>query len=89
MQIQIMTILEEATRSVPNIDDSALYRQSYWSQTEPPPSRSYHPGYCTVRGETLPMMDYNTESLSSAPFSSPQSTMTNASEDSFILDIYG
>lgn len=87
-KIKIMTILEEATRPVPNIDDSALYRQSYWSQTEPPPSRSYHPGYSTVRGETLPMMDYNTESLSCAPFSTPPSNMTNVSEDSSILDIY-
>ncbi|CAG4969079.1 unnamed protein product [Parnassius apollo] len=53
-RIKIMTILEEAARSMPNIDDSALYCQSYWSQqTEPPPSRSYHPGYSTVRGETL------------------------------------
>ncbi|CAH1992057.1 unnamed protein product [Acanthoscelides obtectus] len=86
-KMKIMSILDEATRPVLNIDYSTLYRQNYWSQTESSSSQSYHPGYSTVPRETQPMIN-STEYLSSEPFSAPPSNMTNVSEDSSILDVY-
>lgn len=78
-KIKIMTLLEEATRFVPNINDSGLNHQTYnWSQQTEPSSSNYHPGYSTLRGDIDNNFGYSV--------SAPPSNITNVSEDSSILD---